>query len=125
MAVNAGIFEERDPWQAPLAWSVTLHGLLFAGILLYGAVAGGFHGESWGGVGSGGGAMSATLVSNVTVPLPRKEAESENIVANQSAGLSRTEPQVRKQVPDAFPIPAPDAKKKPDKIGRASCRERV
>jgi protein TonB len=116
MAVSTAIFEERDPWQAPLAWSVALHGLLFASVLLYGAVAGGFHGESWGGEGSGGGAMSATLVSSATVPLPRRETERENIVANQSAGLSRTEPREREQAPDAVPIPAQDAKKKPEKV---------
>ncbi len=116
MAANTSIFEERDPWQGPLAWSVALHGMLFGGILLYGAILGGFHGESWGGVGSGGGAMSATLVSSATVPLPRREGPQENIVANQSAGLSRTEPKEREQVPDALPIPAPDAKKKPEKV---------
>ena len=54
MAVSAGIFEDRDPWQAPLAWSTALHAMFFGGVLLYGALAGGFHGESWGGVGSGG-----------------------------------------------------------------------
>ena len=116
MVVSASIFEERDPWQIPLAWSVALHGLLFGGLLLYSAVAGGFHGENWGGVGSGGGAMNATLVSSVTVPLPRKDTETENIVANQSAGLSRTEPREREQVPDALPIPTQDAKKRPEKI---------
>ncbi len=115
MAVRADIFEERDPWQAPVAWSVALHGLLYGGMLMYSAIFGGFHGESWGGVGSGGGAMSATLVSSVTVPLPRKEAETENIVANQSEGLSRTEPKEREQAPDAVAIPAANAQKKPEK----------
>ncbi|MGH9651492.1 MAG: hypothetical protein ACRD3I_13620, partial [Terriglobales bacterium] len=113
MAVRAGIFEEQDPWQGPVAWSVALHGLLFGGMLLYSAVAGGFHGENWGGVGSGGGAMSATLVS--TVPLPWNEAESQNIVANQSAGLSRTEPKEREKASEALPIPAQNTKQKPEK----------
>ncbi len=115
MAVRADIFEERDPWQAPVAWSVALHGLLYGGMLMYSAIFGGFHGESWGGVSSGGGAMSATLVSSVTVPLPRKETETENIVANQSEGLSRTEPKEREQAPDAVPIPAANAQTKPEK----------
>lgn len=114
MAVRAAIFEERDPWQIPVAWSVALHGLLFGGMLMYGAIFGGLHGESWGGVGSGGGAMSATLVS--TVPLPRTETESENIVANQSEGLTRTEPKEREKAPDAVPIPAANAQKKPEKV---------
>jgi protein TonB len=113
MSIRVDIFEERDPWQVPVAWSVALHGLLFGGMLMYSAIFGGFHGESWGGVGSGGGAMSATLVS--TVRLPRREAETENIVANQSEGLSRTEPKEQEKAADAVPIPATNSQKKPEK----------
>ncbi|MGH9580491.1 MAG: energy transducer TonB [Terriglobales bacterium] len=111
MAASADIDFEREDWQRPLAWSVALHAFFFGGVFLFGFILGGFHGESWGGVSSGGGAMSATLVS--TVPLPRREVQTENLVANESAGLSQSLPKVKEQTPDALPIPERDTPKKP------------
>ena len=76
MAARADIWQERDDWHGPLGLSVALHGLLFGGIFLYAAFLGGYHSENtWGGSTSGGGAMSATLVS--AIPLPRTEAPKE------------------------------------------------
>ena len=116
---NAEIFFEHEPWKAPLAWSALLHGAFFGGVLLYAAVIGSLHGESWGGSEGGGGALSVTLVSRAAVPLPPPSEESQNIVANESKGLSESE----KRPPEnaAIALPARDTQK----IGRASCRERV
>ena len=50
--------------------------------------------------------MSATLVSKASIPLPRKEVETENILANQSEGLTQSQPkQIEQPPPDAIPIP--------------------
>ncbi|HSA93960.1 MAG TPA: TonB family protein [Terriglobales bacterium] len=112
MAVSADIYLERDPWERSVALSVALHGFFFGGMLLYAALFGGFHGENWGGAG-GGGALSATLVSNV--PIPRPPAETEQVLANESAGLSESLPREKEQEPEAVPIPEPNAREKPVK----------
>ena len=114
MAVRADIFTEREEWRNPLAWSVALHGMLFAGIMLYGAVFGRFTGEGWGGGGFGGGAMSATLVN--TIPLPAAQTPTQNIVANESKGAAQSLPKVEeKPEPQAIPIPARETKLKPER----------
>jgi protein TonB len=111
MPASAEIWEKREDWQQPLAWSVAMHAFLFGGILLYAAVLGGFHGESWGGAG-GGGAIGVELVSNI--PLPRPATPTENILANESKGLTQTEPAKPEVVPpDAIPIPDKTTKARP------------
>jgi len=105
------VWNEQEPWQQPLAWSVALHAFFFGGILIYAAVLGAFHGENWGGAG-GGGAIGVELVSNV--PLPRPVANTENILANESKGLTKTEPAKPEPVPkDAIPIPDKTTKVRP------------
>ena len=76
--MTADIFDEREDWHGPIGVSVALHALLFGGILIYGALRGGYQGEAWGGTGSGGSAISATLVSSV--PLPARTAPTENVL---------------------------------------------
>src|SRR3982751_3285815 len=106
MRARADIYSESEGWKSPLTWSAGLHGLLVAAIFIYAWVAGGVHGEDWGGSTSGGGAMSATLVSKAAIPLPRKEVETENILANESEGLTQSQPkQIEQPPPDAIPIP--------------------
>src|SRR5512142_694089 len=111
MPATAEIFSEREDWQRPLGWSVALHGMLFGSVLLYGAIFGRFSGESWGGTGSGGGAMSATLVS--TIPLPNAAPQSQNILANESKGLSQSLPKTKEEPKtEAIPIPEKDSKRR-------------
>lgn len=121
MAVNAEIFTEREDWRQPLAWSVTLHGFLFGGILLYGAIMG-IRGEAWGGGGGGGGAISATLVS--TIPLPASPVQTQNILANESKGLTQSLPKVKEEEPEAIPIPDKDTKRRPERQPRTSTQEK-
>ncbi len=111
MPPNAEIFEERDDWRHPLALSVTFHAFLFGGILLYSAVLGNLRGEGWGGSGGGGGGtMSATLVSNV--PLPASPNATDNVLANESKGLSKSLPKIKEEPqPEAIPIPDRNARK--------------
>jgi protein TonB len=106
MRARADIYSEQDSWKRPLVWSAGLHGSLIAVVFIYAAVVGGFHGEDWGGSTSGGGAMSATLVSKSAIPLPRQEVQTENILANESPGLTQSQPkQVEQPPPEAIPIP--------------------
>jgi len=106
MRARADIYSEQDSWKRPLIWSAGLHGSLVAVVFIYAAVVGGFHGEDWGGSTSGGGAMSATLVSKSAIPLPRQEVQTENILANESPGLTQSQPkQVEQPPPEAIPIP--------------------
>ena len=106
MRARADIYSEHDDWKRPLIWSAGLHGTLVASIFIYAAVFGGIHGEDWGGSTSGGGAISATLVSKAALPLPRQEIQTENILANQSEGLTKSQPkEIEKPTPEAIPIP--------------------
>jgi protein TonB len=123
MPASADIYTERENWQQPLAWSVALHGLLFASILIYGAIFGRFSGESWGGTGSGGSAISATLVS--TIPLPHAPTETQNILANESKGLTQSLPQVKEEpAPEAIAIPEKDTKRRPEPKPRTSTQQK-
>jgi len=106
------IYSERDGLSTPLGLSVALHGMLFASVLIYGAVLGRGQGAVWGGDVDGGDAMNAQLVSNI--PLPRPQVQTENIVANESKGLTQSVPKAEEQpTPEAIPIP--DKIKKPPK----------
>lgn len=104
MPVNAEIFTEREPWEKPLAWSVAAHGIFFASLLIYGAFIGNWHGEDWGGGGTGGGEISARIVNSI--PLPAPQVQTKNILANESKGLTQSQPKVQEQeTPEAVPIP--------------------
>lgn len=101
---NADIYNERETFTPPLAISVALHGVLFASILIYGAIINRDSGNTWGGDSFGGDAISASIVSSI--PIPRAPSESENIVANESKGLTQSLPKIEeKPEPEAVPIP--------------------
>ncbi len=118
MAAQADIFTEREAWRGPLGWSLALHISLVAAILIYGLITGGM-GQSWGSGGSGGGAMSATLVSASAIPLPPNEM-GKSIVAHESTGLSHSLPRQEEKAPEAIPIPVPNAKTKPSRPERST-----
>lgn len=119
MAVSLDIFDERDEWRTPLVVSAALHGLLFGGMIFY-AVVSGARGEDWGGAGSGGGAMSATLVSSV--PLPANP-EGKNVLATESKGLTQSQPKPIEKTPDAIPIPDKETKRKPTAEPKTATKE--
>jgi protein TonB len=110
MPRNSNIFFERAEWKRPLEWSAIFHGAIFAAIFLYAYLAGSRQGATWG-EGEFGSAIGARLVSSA-VPLPANPVHTENIVANQSQGLSRSEQKALEQIPEALPIPAPQTKPK-------------
>lgn len=111
MPASTDIYTERDGWSTPLGLSVALHGMLFASVLIYGAILG-RTGEGWGGDIGGGDAMSVQLASNI--PLPHPSVETQNIVANESKGLTQSVPKAEEK-PEPKAIPIPEKLKKPPK----------
>ncbi|MGA6981254.1 MAG: TonB family protein [Candidatus Sulfotelmatobacter sp.] len=112
MAPNAEIFFEHDSWPRALSWSAGFHVAVTAIILLFPYVFGGPHGSDWGGGGTGE-AMGVTLVSSV--PLPARAAPTQNVLANESKGITKSEPKVEEKEPDAIEIQGKNAKVKPKK----------
>ena len=110
MAANADIYFEHDRWGRALAWSAGLHVGITAALLAYSMVFLRTSGEGWG-AGGGGEAMGVTLVS--TVPLPANAAQTQNVLANESKGVTKSEPKVEEKEPDAIEIQGKNAKIKP------------
>src|SRR5580704_1909487 len=94
MEANAEIFFEHDRWGHNVAWSVALHLAVAGCIVLYAAVASGGRRETWG-IGGTGDAMGVTLVS--TVPLPANPTETQNVLANESKGVSQSLPKAQEE----------------------------
>ena len=114
------IFFEHDQWGRNLAWSAGLHTAVVAVIVLWAFVLPASHGSDWG-AGGGGDAMGVTLVT--TVPLPSKPNATENVLANESKGLTQSLPKTEEKEPDAIPIPDKNAKTKPKPKNSASQRK--
>jgi len=112
MAANAEIFFEHERWGRALAWSAGLHIAITGAVLLWSVVFTRSSGEGWG-AGGGGQAIGATLVS--TVPLPANPAQTQNVLANESKGLTKSQPKIQEQEPEAIPIQGKNAKIKPKK----------
>src|SRR5215471_17330885 len=105
------IFDERDRWSGAIFLSAALHVLLFGGALIGGYLTSP-RGTNWGGPESGS-ALQVNVVS--AVPLPRQQEPTENILANESKGLTQSVPQETQPEPNAIPIPDKDVKRKPPK----------
>lgn len=109
MAANADIFPHEHASRLSLGGSVALH-LALAALAIFNIIPSG-RGENWGSTEGGGGAMSATLVTSI--PLPNAQPEAQNVLANESKGLSQSQPkEAPKEEPKAIPIPAKDTKLK-------------
>jgi periplasmic protein TonB len=110
MANNAEIFFEHDAWGRNLAWSAGLHMAVAGSIILYALFWHGGSGSTWG-VGGGGDAMGVTLVSSV--PLPANPTQTQNVLANESKGLTQSLPKSEQKEPEAIPIPDKNTKTQP------------
>jgi periplasmic protein TonB len=108
---TAEIFFEHERWSRNLAWSLGLHVAVAGLILLYAVLGPSSHGAGWG-AGGGGDAIGVTLVN--TIPLPAPAVQTENVLANESKGLTQSLPKVeeREKEPEAIPIPDKDVKPK-------------
>lgn len=121
MAASAEIYFEHDRWGRALAWSAGLHVGITAALLVYSAVVSRGSGETWG-AGGGGEAIGATLVS--TVPLPANPAQTQNVLANESKGITQSQPKVEEKEPDAIDIQGKNAKIKPKKKEETASKEK-
>jgi len=110
MRANAEIYFEHEGWGRALAWSGGRHVGITAALLVYSAIFYRTSGETWG-AGGGGEAIGATLVS--TVPLPANPAQTQNVLANESKGLTQSQPKIEEKEPDAIEIQGKNARIKP------------
>ena len=117
MQANADIFFEHSEWGKPLAWSAMLHVGVTAAIILYSVFVHGRPGQSWG-AGGGGDAIGVSLVSNI--PLPTSSVQTQNVLANESQGITKSLPKPVEKEPEAIPIPDKTSKKKPKPVTTAS-----
>jgi protein TonB len=118
--IDIDIYSEHGQLRRPLAWSLGLHLGFAAFVVLYAMFIHSFHGEGWGS-GGGGDAMGATLVSSV--PLPANPAQTANVLATESKGLSKSQPMVQEKEPEAIPIPDKNTKVKPKPVTSATQRK--
>ena len=121
MAANADIYFERERWGRALAWSAGLHVGVTVALLIYSAVVYRTSGGTWG-AGGGGEAIGATLVS--TVPLPANSAQTQNVLANESKGITQSQPKIEEKAPDAIEIQGKNAKIKPKKKQETASKEK-
>jgi protein TonB len=118
MQANADIFTEPNELGKPLVYSVVFHATVVGLIFVAGTILSRGTGSGWG-AGGGGDAMGATLVS--TVPLPAPQTETQNVLANDSKGLTKSQPEPKAmEQPDAIPIPDKTSKVKPKPVTTAS-----
>jgi periplasmic protein TonB len=122
MQANAEIYFEHDRWGRALAWSLGLHLGITAFLLIYSAISYRTSGETWG-AGGGGEAIGATLVS--TVPLPANPSQTQNVLANESKGLTQSQPRIEEKAPDAIEIQGKNAKIKPKKKQETASKEKA
>jgi periplasmic protein TonB len=123
MAASAEIYFEHDRWGRALAWSAGLHIGITALLLGYVAVYHTGSGTTWG-AGGGGDAIGATLVS--TVPLPANPAPTQNVLANESKGVTQSQPKVEEKQPepDTIDIQGKNKKIKPKKNQETASKEK-
>ncbi len=102
--VRANLFYERESWKKPLTWSVVFHGLLVVSIVITGFLYSHRPANQWGM--NNGEAVTATLVSAAPIPIAPHTEESNNIVANDSKGVTETRPQPKPaETEDGISIP--------------------
>ncbi len=108
MQADAEIFFEHGKLGRPLVLSVGLH-LGLTALIVFLSMYSGRRGDMWGG-GGGGEAIGVSLVS--TIPLPASSIQTQNVLANESKGLTKSQPQEKQVEPDAIPIPDKTVKTK-------------
>jgi protein TonB len=108
--LHAEIFFEHERWGRALVRSAILHVAVALAIIVSAWIAHGRSGSSWG-AGGGGSAMGVTLVSNV--PLPANPTQTQNVLATESKGVSKSQPKPAVEEKEAIPIPERNTRKKP------------
>lgn len=117
---DVDIYSEHAQLRRPLAWSFGLHVAFATFVVLYATFIQGFRGSGWGSGGTGD-AMGATLVS--AIPLPANPTPTTNVLATESKGLAKSQPEVPEKEPEAIPIPDKNTKVKPKPVTSATKRK--
>jgi periplasmic protein TonB len=112
MAANAEIYFEHDHLGLALVWSIGLHIGITAALIIFPTILFGTVSQGWG-TGGTGESIGANLVSSV--PLPANPQQTQNLLANQSKGLTQSQPKVQEQDQDAIAIQGKKTKIKPKK----------
>lgn len=89
--VRANLFYEREEWKTPLMISVAFHFGLVLAMFLLGYAMQPRGNSNWGT--NAGEAVEAQMVSSAPIPLPQPKEQTNNIVANESKGVTETQPQ--------------------------------
>jgi periplasmic protein TonB len=121
MAASADIYFEHERWVRALAWSAGLHIAVCALLVIYTVFFYPTRGETWGS-GGGGEAIGATLVN--AVPLQTLPSPTQNVLANESKGLTESQPKIEEKAPDAIEIQGKNAKIKPKKKQETVTKEK-
>src|SRR5215470_10489679 len=108
--LHTEIFFEHERWGPALRRSAIFHIAVAVAIVVSAWIAHGRSGSNWG-AGGGGSAMGVRLVSNV--PLPANPVQTQNVLATESKGVSKSQPKPAVEEKEAIPIPEKNAKKKP------------
>ena len=119
------IFEIHEQWKGPITASLFFHGTIVGLVIAYGAWIG-FTSHEWGGNQNQlGNAISVSLASPSSIPLPR-DNQTDNIVANESPAVAHEEPkpkEIAPPEPKAVEIPQ-TTKIKPKEKQQEHVRER-
>jgi len=119
------IFDIHEQWKGPITASLFFHGTIVGLVIAYGAWIG-FTSHEWGGNQNQlGNAISVSLASPSSIPLPR-DNQTDNIVANESPAVAHEEPkpkEIAPPEPKAVEIPQ-TTKIKPKERQQEHVRER-
>ena len=119
------IFDTHEPWKGPITASLFFHGTIVGLVLAYGAWIG-FTSHEWGGNQNQlGNAISVSLASPSSIPLPR-DNQTDNIVANESPAVAHEEPKPKEIAPpESKAVEIPQTTKiKPKQKQQEHVRER-
>ena len=114
MAQTLRFFSSMIVGRAHLAWSAGFHVAVTALIISLCHVLQRRAAAANGAAGGGGEAMGVTLVSSV--PLPSSPTQTQNVLANESKGVTQSKPKEEEKEPDAIEIQGKNAKTKPKQI---------
>lgn len=110
MSASTEIYFEHERWGRALSWSAGFHVFVVVALLVFATFITRRTGETWG-AGGGGDAIGATLVSSV----PLAVTQGQNVLANESKGLTQSQPKIEEKEPEAIDIQGKNAKIKPKK----------
>jgi protein TonB len=101
---RANLFFEKEQWRKPLVLSLGFHALVGLSVFGLGFVLEPSGQSNWGT--NEGDAVVAQLVSGAPIPIPKPDAQTENIVANENKGVTETVPQPKPvETEDGISIP--------------------